>query len=103
MAFEVEESTPITSGIERFMELLKLDASLARRLAIVAPRSRRAKLDAVLKTSLFIGFPLYMENKLVYLFYDDVYKLYGNFVSAPCTPELLQQRVQTALRIPRID
>lgn len=75
-AFEVEASTPMTTAIERFMELLKINPDIAGRLVILAPRSRRRKLNDVLAHSHFIGHPLFMENKIRYLYYDDFIGLY---------------------------
>lgn len=61
-AFEVEASTPITTGIDRFLELLPLNQKLSRRLVLVIPKAREKKLSAILRDSHYIGHPMYMEN-----------------------------------------
>ena len=75
-AFEVETSTTITSALERFSELLEVSPKIARRLIIVAPKSRRRKLNQVLEKSIFIGQPLYMETKVMYMFAEELVNLY---------------------------
>ena len=55
--FEVEHSTPITTAIDRFHELLKVSHELAKRVIVVAPKSRKKKLDQILKESHYIGRP----------------------------------------------
>lgn len=77
-AFEVEHSTTVTSAIQRFVQLLKIEESVARNLVIVAPTKRRAKVMKELKSSTFVGHPLYMENKVRYAFYSDLVKLYSS-------------------------
>lgn len=73
-AFEVEESTTILSALERFVALLSVAPELGktRRLTIVAPKSRRQKLQQELTSSSYIGHPQYLENKISYMFYDDL-------------------------------
>jgi hypothetical protein len=75
-AFEIETSTTITSALERFSELLELNPKIARKLVIVAPKRRRRKLNQVLEKSVFIGQPLYMETKVMYIFAEDLVNLY---------------------------
>lgn len=58
------------------MELLRINPEIAVRLSILAPRSRRRKLKDVLKNSHLIGHPLFMENKIRYLYYDEFIGLY---------------------------
>jgi len=98
----VEESTAITSCIDRFMELLKLDSGVAKKMVIVAPHRRRRKLDSVLTSSHYIGHPLYMENKLAYLFYDDIVKLYTAFIDSKPTTEILVSKLASSLQFPVI-
>jgi hypothetical protein len=50
-AFEIEKSTPITTGIDRFIELLKLEHGMASRIVIVTPENRKKKLNEVLNES----------------------------------------------------
>lgn len=80
-AFEIELTTPITTAIDRFIELLKVEPAIARRIVIVTPQNRANKLNEILKKSHYIGHPLYMENKLAYLFIEsliEIYRLFGN-------------------------
>jgi 16S rRNA G966 N2-methylase RsmD len=77
-AFEVEGTTPITTALERFMELLKINPDIASRLVIITPRTRQHKLTEVLSKSHFIGHPLFMENKIVYLYYDEFLRVYDS-------------------------
>jgi hypothetical protein len=92
-AFEIEKSTSITSGIDRFLELLKVEPNMARRLVIVVDRKREAVLTRILRESHYIGHPLYMENKLAYLFWDQLVKLYDKYVGqkAPSKDTLFAQ------------
>jgi hypothetical protein len=75
-AFEVEEHTPIVTGIDRFTYLLEAYPDLAKRLVILAPERRRRKLNKELRESRYIGHPLYMENKIKYLFYKTLIEAY---------------------------
>jgi len=73
-AFEVEEHTSILSALERFVALLSVAPELgkSRQLTIVAPKTRRRKLQQELTSSSYIGHPLFLENKITYMFYDDL-------------------------------
>jgi len=73
-AFEVEEHTSILSALERFAALLSAVPELGknRQLTIVAPKARRRKLQQELTSSSYIGHPLFLENKITYMFYDDL-------------------------------
>lgn len=73
-AFEVEEHTSILSALERFAALLLAVPELgkSRQLTIVAPKARRKKLQQELTSSSYIGHPLFLENKITYMFYDDL-------------------------------
>jgi len=73
-AFEIEEHTSILSALERFTSLLSSLAELGktRQLTIVAPKARRRKLHQELTSSSYIGHPQYLENKISYMFYDDL-------------------------------
>ncbi|MCA2711733.1 MAG: hypothetical protein IM473_16540 [Microcystis sp. M015S2] len=81
-AFEVETSTPITTGIDRFMELLKIYPELAGKLVLIVPPKRVNKLKKILKDSHYIGHPLYMENKLVYSFSNQIAEVYQKLSSS---------------------
>jgi hypothetical protein len=74
MAFEVEEHTSILNALERFAALLSAAPELGknRQLTIVAPKARRRKLQQELTSSSYIGHPQYLENKITYMFYDDL-------------------------------
>lgn len=73
-AFEVEEHTSILSALERFVALLSATPELGktRQLTIVAPKARRRKVQQELTSSSYIGHPQYLENKINYMFYDDL-------------------------------
>lgn len=75
-AFEVETTTSITTGIDRFMELLEFFPSLAKKIVLVIPPKRLNKMNKLLKESHYIGHPLYMENKLVYSFSNHIAETY---------------------------
>jgi hypothetical protein len=92
-AFEIEKSTSITTGIDRFLELLKFEHDLARRIVIVVDKKRDPALTKILRDSHYIGHPMYMENKLGYLYWDQLIKLYDRYVGqkAPSKETLLAQ------------
>ncbi len=92
-AFEIEKSTSITTGIDRFLELLKVEPDMTRRLVIVVDKKRDATLTKILRDSHYIGHPMYMENKLAYLYWDQLVKLYDRYVGqkAPSKETLLAQ------------
>jgi hypothetical protein len=73
-AFEIEEHTSILSALERFVALLSAMPELgkSRQLTIVAPKARRRKLHQELTTSSYIGHPLFLENKITYIFLEDL-------------------------------
>jgi len=73
-AFEIEESTSVLSALERFVALLAVAPELgkARQLTIVAPKARRRKIYQELTSSSYIGHPQYLENKINYMFYDEL-------------------------------
>ena len=75
-AFEVETSTPITTGIDRFMELLNIFPNMAKKTVLIIPPKRLNKMNKLLKESHYIGHPLYMENKLMYCFSDRITQMY---------------------------
>lgn len=72
-AFEIEESTPITTALERFWALLQVADSLGveRRLLLVIPKSRVRKAKQELTASSFIGHPQFLEKKVKYVFKED--------------------------------
>lgn len=82
-AFEIEEHTTILSALERFVALLSAMPEIGnkRQLTIVAPKARRKKLFQELTSSSYVGHPQYLENKINYMFYDDLedaFKRYSN-------------------------
>jgi len=79
-AFEVEESTNIMTGLERFKFLLEYDNTIARHLFIVAPLSRRRKLTDTFTNSSYIGAPMYMENKVEFIFKEKLVSFYDTHV-----------------------
>ena len=88
-AFEIEESTSILSAFERFIALLSAvpDIGRNRRLTIVAPKARRRKLNQELTTSSYIGNPQFLENKLTYLYCEDLEKAFPR-LSAKATLQI---------------
>jgi len=80
-AFEIEESTSILSALERFMALLSVTPELGnrRQLTIVAPKSRRRKVHQELTSSSYIGHPQYLENKINYMYYDDLITAFNRY------------------------
>jgi len=80
-AFEVEEHTPILLALERFHALLSAmpEIGKSRQLTVVAPKTRKKKLHLELSTSAYIGHPLYLENKVNYLFSEDLEKEFARY------------------------
>jgi len=78
-AFEIEESTSVLSALERFVALLSAVPELgkSRQLTIVAPKARRRKVYQELTSSSYIGHPQYLENKINYMFYDDLQVIFN--------------------------
>jgi len=101
--FEIEQSTPITTGIDRFMELLEVNAEIAGRLVLVIPRKRLKMLNSILRDSHYIGHPLYMETKVGWLLYEDLLAIYESYAGrkAPSKEQLLK-RLDDAVRKPKI-
>jgi hypothetical protein len=89
-AFEVEESTSIVSGFERFMNLLEIQPDIAKKLYIVCPKSREKKLNDVFKNSTYIGHPIYLENKVGYVFKENLVKFYDQHIDKPFTEQDLK-------------
>jgi len=82
-AFEVEEHTSILSALERFVALLSAAPELgkSRQLTIVAPKARRRKVYQELTSSSYIGHPQYLENKINYMFYDDLHSAFNKHIT----------------------
>ena len=80
-AFEIEEHTSILSALERFIALLSATPELGktRQLTIVAPKARRRKVQQELTSSSYIGHPQYLENKINYMFYDDLEAVFSRY------------------------
>jgi hypothetical protein len=80
-AFDVEEHTSVLSALERFTAILAAvpDLGKTRQLTIVAPKSRRRKVQQELTKSSYIGRPQFLENKITYMFYDDLEKGFLRF------------------------
>ncbi|RJR24219.1 hypothetical protein C4578_03385 [Candidatus Microgenomates bacterium] len=84
-AFEIEISTSILSALERFWSLLEISTEIGntKRLVIVCPLSRKKKLNQELTSSSFIGHPQFMENKVRYIFKEDLQKHYLRLINFP--------------------
>lgn len=79
-AFEVEESTNIMTGLERFAHLLEIDSTLANHSYIIAPKSRTRKVTDVFKNSQYIGHPMYLENKIGLIYKEELYSFYDSHI-----------------------
>ena len=79
-AFEVEESTNIMSGFERFKNLMEAWNENTKKMFIIAPRSRKRKIEDVFKNSTYIGHPLYFENKVGLIFRESLVKFYDDHI-----------------------
>ena len=103
-AFEVEGSTPITSGIDRFIELLKIAPNIGKnkRVILVIPLHRQKKINTILRESHYIGHPLYMETKLSYLFYSRLLDVYHDLVGKTPPVEVLINKLGAARDFPPI-
>ena len=84
-AFEIEEHTSVLSALERFAALLTAAPDLGhnRQLTIVAPKARRRKLHQELTSSSYVGHPLYLENKLTYLYSEDLEVAFNKLITRP--------------------
>jgi len=84
-AFEIEEHTSVLSALERFAALLTAAPDLGhnRQLTIVAPKARRRKLHQELTSSSYVGHPLYLENKLTYLYSEDLEAAFNRLITRP--------------------
>lgn len=77
-AFEVEESTTILSGFERFAKLLDVNHEISKKAFIVAPQSRKRIIKDSFKESSYIGHPLYLENKIGLIIREELVKFYDS-------------------------
>lgn len=77
-AFEIENSTNVQTGIMRFVNLIKTEPSVASKLYIIAPDSRKNKVESELKNPGFIGAPWYIDKKVKYILYSDFISLYNS-------------------------
>lgn len=82
--FEVEESTPILTALERFWHLLQVSPELGanKRMLIIIPASRKRKAEQELRGSSFIGHPQFMEQKVKYIYKEDFEKRYLQIFNA---------------------
>jgi len=98
-AFEVEEHTSILSALERFVALLSAAPELGnrRQLTIVAPKARRRKVYQELTSSSYIGHPQYLENKINYMFYDDLQAAFDKYITRRNIP---LEELHRACRLP---
>lgn len=79
-AFEIEESTNILSGFERFSKLLEVNSKLSRKAFIVAPKSRRIKIEKAFLNSIYIGHPLYLEKKIGLIYKEELIRFYDSHI-----------------------
>lgn len=101
VAFEVEKSTSIMSGLERFVCLLEHYPNTAGSLVLVVPGSRKRKLTDVLFESSYVGHPMYLENKIKYLYVTDLVTLYNEFAKRNFTDyETARQLLTQFLKSP---
>ena len=98
-AFEVEEHTSVLSALERFASLLSAapDLGKTRQLTIVAPKARRRKLHQELTSSSYVGHPLFLENKITYMFYDDIEAAFFRYSRRP---SLRPEELHTLCHLP---
>jgi len=84
-AFEIEESTPITTALERFWALLQVDPEIGNnhRLLLIIPKNRYRKAKQELTGSSYIGHPQFLEQKIKYIFKEDFYNLYLQIFNNP--------------------
>jgi len=80
-AFEIETTTKITTGIDRFIELLKIFPDVAKKIVIIIPPKRLSIMNRLLKDSHYIGDPLCWENKLMYSTNDRIAQMYQKLSS----------------------
>jgi hypothetical protein len=83
-------STSIVSGFERFKNLLEIDHNIAQKLFIVAPKSRERKLIDVFKNSTYIGHPIYLENKVQFIFKENLLSFYDSHLDKNFTENELK-------------
>ena len=98
-AFEVEDSTSVLSALERFVALLSVAPEIGnkRQLTIVAPKSRRMKVSQALTAPSYIGHPQNIENKINYMFYDDLDTVFNQYISRRSLP---LEELQRACHVP---
>ena len=95
----MEERTSILSALERFVALLSVVPELGtrRQLTIVAPKARRRKVFQELTSSSYIGHPQYLENKINYMFYDDLDTVFNKYATRRSIP---LEELQRACHLP---
>lgn len=81
-AFEVEHTSEISSAFERFLSLLKIasDIGTQRRLILVISKQNRTKFNRVIRESSYIGAPHYINNKIRYIFEDQLEESYEHLM-----------------------
>jgi len=96
-AFEVEDSTTITSALERFSALMEECPAVTknRGLMLVIPKTRLKKLISVLTSSTYVGKPLYFENKIRVLFYEDIDEMFNLCKDHYFKLSILEKRART--------
>jgi hypothetical protein len=100
-AFEIENTPVITSALDRFTYLLSVEPEIARQLVVIAPSSAKSRVNDELGKSAYVGHPMYMENKVRYVFYPDIVELYD--AARDLTDRDVVTRLLGILRDPRLD
>lgn len=103
--FEVEGTTPITTGIDRMIELLKLapETGKQKRLVLIVPPHRAKEINTILRDSHYIGHPYYMETKLSYLYYPNLLEVYQDLTGKVPTAQTLIGEMDAARKSPHLD
>ncbi len=80
-AFEIENTTDVQRGVNRFQNLIKIEPETSSNLFIVAPNQRKTKVINELTNPVFIGSPLFIEKKVRYILYEELIRLYKDLQS----------------------
>lgn len=77
-AFEVEHSTTIDTAFERFISLIKANSDIgdSRRLILVISQKKKSDFNIKIKQSSYIGSPHYLNNKIRYIFEENLVEKY---------------------------
>jgi hypothetical protein len=64
---------------------------MSKKIFIVAPKSRKRKIEDVFKKSTYIGHPLYFENKIGLIYREELVKFYDEHVESDFDEKELNQ------------